>query len=64
MLKLTKNSRFVRNNVLEEMFIQVYNSTISNKCKTKEKLLNAIKDTITNTDYKKKIDRLNFEKWC
>ena len=51
-----KNSKFLRNNVIEEIFIQVYNSIIINKHKTKDKLLNAIKDTITNNDYKKKID--------
>ena len=57
-----KNSKFLRNNVIEEIFIQVYNSIIINKHKTKDKLLNAIKDTITNNDYKKKIDNLNNEK--
>lgn len=56
------NSKFLRNNVLEEIFVQVYNSIILNKHKTKEKLLNAIKDTITNTDYKSRIDKLNQEK--
>lgn len=52
----------MKNNILEEIFVQIYNSIIANKHKTKDKLLNAIKDTITNTDCKVKIDKLNSEK--
>ena len=43
------------------MFIQIYNSIVKNKHKTKEKLLNAIKETITDNDYKKQIDKLKKE---
>jgi len=59
---LCRNSRFLRDNVLEEIFIQIYNSIVSNKHKTKDKLLNAIKDVVNNTDYKVKIGKLNSEK--
>ncbi len=59
---LCSNSKFLKNNILEEIFVQIYNSIIANKHKTKDKLLNAIKDTITSTDYKVKIDKLNSEK--
>ena len=59
---LCSNSKFLRNNILEEVFVQLYNSIIVNKHRTKEKLLNAIKDTIINNDYNAKIDELNNEK--
>lgn len=55
------NAISLREEYLEDMFIQIYNSIVKNKHKTKEKLLNAIKETITDNDYKKQIDKLKKE---
>lgn len=55
------NAISLREEYLEEMFIQIYNSIVENKHKTKEKLLNAIRDTLTEDNYKKKIDKLKKE---
>ena len=44
------------------MFIQIYNNIIEKKHKTKDKLLNAIKETLNNDDNKSKINNLNKEK--
>ncbi len=55
------NAISLREEYLEEMFIEIYNSIVKNKHKTKEKLLNAIKETITDNDYKKQIDKLKKE---
>jgi len=55
------NSLFIREDLLENMFIQIYNSMIKNKHNTKEKLLIAIKEVISNDDYKKKLNKLNDE---
>ena len=55
------NAISLREEYLEDMFIQIYNFIVKNKHKTKEKLLNAIKDTITENDYKKQIEKLKKE---
>ncbi len=55
------NAISLREEYLEEMFVQIYNSIVLNKHKTKEKLLNAIKETITESDCKNKIDKLKKE---
>ena len=56
------NAISLREEYLEEMFVQIYNSIVLNKHKTKEKLLNAIKETITESDCKNKIEKLKKEK--
>lgn len=55
------NAISLREEYLEEMFVQIYNSIVLNKHKTKEKLLNAIKETITESDCKNKIDKFKKE---
>ena len=52
----------LREEILEEMFIQVYNAVITKRHKTKDKLLNAIKDTLTEDDSKSKLDKLYKER--
>lgn len=49
------NAISLREEYLEEMFVQIYNHIVINKHKTKDKLLNAIKETITNSDCKNNI---------
>lgn len=44
------------------MFIEIYNSLMTNKHKTKELLNESIKDTIKRTDYKNEIKKLKKEK--
>lgn len=43
------------------MFIEVYNSITTQKHKTRDKLINAIKETITNEDNKKELSKLYTE---
>jgi DNA invertase Pin-like site-specific DNA recombinase len=57
-----KDSIFINEELLEEMFIQIYNSIIEKKHKTKDKLLNAIKETLTEKDNKNNLDKLLSEK--
>lgn len=40
------------------MFVEVYNSITTQKHKTRDKLINAIKETITSEDNKKELSRL------
>ena len=56
------HSPTVRENILEEMFIQIYNILVEKKHKTKDKLISAIKDTLTKDDNKVKLDKLYKEK--
>lgn len=56
------HSLTIRENILEEMFIQIYNILVEKKHKTKDKLIKAIKDTLTKDDNKVKIDKLYKEK--
>ena len=56
------NAISLREEYIEEMFIQIYNHIVLNKHKTKEKLLSAIKETITDNNCKTKIDKFNKEK--
>lgn len=56
------NAISLREEYIEEMFVQIYNSIVLNKHKTKEKLLNAIKETVTDNNCKNKIDKLTKEK--
>ena len=48
----------IREEVLKELFVKVYNLIIEKKHKTKDKLINAIKETITDEDNKKEINKL------
>ena len=52
----------IKENILEEIFLQVYNTIIQRKHKTKDKLLNAIKEIITEDNTKTKLDKLYKEK--
>ena len=56
------NNLWLRNEILESMFIEIYNSLMTNKHKTKELLNESIKDTIKRTDYKNEIKKLKKEK--
>lgn len=51
----------IREDILKEMFIDVYNSITPQKHKTGDKLINAIKETITNEDNKKELSKLYSE---
>ena len=51
----------IREDILKEMFIEVYNSITTQKHKTRDKLLNAIKEIITNEDNKKELSKLYSE---
>lgn len=57
-VKNCKESIFVTEDNLKEMFIQIYNSIIKKKHKTKDKLLKAIKDTLNEDDSIVKLDKL------
>jgi site-specific DNA recombinase len=48
----------IREDILKEMFVEVYNSITTQKHKTRDKLINAIKETITSEDNKKELSRL------
>ena len=56
-----KESKFIREDVLKSMFVELYNLIVKNKHKTKDKLLNAIKSTLKEENYQKEIDKLNIE---
>ncbi len=57
-----KESFYITEDNLKEMFIQIYNSLVEKKHKTKDKLLNAIKETLNNNDIKEKVNKLQKEK--
>ena len=50
-----KYSKFIREDVLKSMFVELYNLIVKNKHKTKDKLLNAIKSTLKEENYQKEI---------
>ena len=56
------NSLFITEEILNDIFVKIYNTIIEKKHKTKEKLFNAIKETLTKDDSKSKIDKLLNEK--
>ena len=56
------NDLWLRNELLESMFVEIYNSLMTNKHKTKELLAESIKETIKKTDYKESINKLRKEK--
>ena len=47
-----------REDFLKDLFIQIYNSIVEKKHKTKDKLLKAIRETLESDDSKTKIDKL------
>jgi len=51
----------VREEALEALFIQVYNSIVMNKYMTRDKLLGAIKETIMANDYEGQIRKIEVE---
>ena len=57
-VKNCEESIFVTEDNLKEMFVQIYNSIIKRKHKTKDKLLKAIKDTLDEDDSSIKLDKL------
>ena len=56
-----EHSVVMREDVLKNMFVELYNLIVKNKHKTKEKLLDAIKSTLKEENYQKDIDKLNVE---
>ena len=57
-----KDSRYIREDILEKMFVELYNNIVINKHKTKELLLNTIKNVINDNDYQKNINEIENEK--
>lgn len=51
----------IREDILKEMFIEVYNSITTQKHKTRDRLIKAIKETITSEDNKKELSKLYSE---
>ena len=47
-----------REDILKDLFVQIYNSIVEKKHKTKDKLLNAIRETLESDDSKTRIDKL------
>lgn len=56
-----KKSKFIRDDVLKDMFVELYNLIVINKHQTKEKLLEAIKSTLKENNYQKDIDKLSVD---
>lgn len=56
-----EKSKFIRDDVLKDMFVELYNLIVINKHQTKEKLLEAIKSTLKENNYQKDIDKLGID---
>lgn len=56
------HSIFITEDILKDIFIQIYNSIIVEKHKTKDKLLNAIKDVLNEDNSRDKINNLKLER--
>ena len=56
------DSLTIREDVLKEMFVKVYNSIIEKKHKTRDKLINAIKETLASEDNNIELNKLHNEK--
>lgn len=56
-----EKSKFIRDDVLKNMFVELYNLIIKNKHQTKQILLETIKSTLKNNNYQKDINRLELE---
>lgn len=52
----------IREELLQSAFVVLHNSIVKNKYKTKDLMLKAIKETLNENDYKKKLETLNNEK--
>ena len=59
--KSCKDSVWIREEALEQIFVELYNSIVKNKYMTKSKLLDAIKETIKENDYQEQIKKLELE---
>lgn len=59
--KSCKDSVWIREETLEQIFVELYNSIVKNKYMTKSKLLNAIKETIKENNYQEQINKLELE---
>ena len=57
-----KDSSFIRENVLEEMFVEIYNSIINDRKINNSNLLVAIKEVIEGKNFDIEIDKLNEKK--
>ena len=57
-----KDSILIREELLKNIFVEMYNSIIKNKYKTKDLMLKAIKEVISGDENKKKIESLNKER--
>ena len=64
-VKNSKNcseTSFIRDELLKSIFVDLYNYVVKDKYKTKEKLLNAIKETLKESNnYKKQINEFNLK---
>ena len=56
-----EKSKFIRDDVLKDMFVELYNLIVINKHQTKEKILEAIKSTLKEDNYQKDIDKLSVD---
>ena len=56
-----EKSKFILDDVLKNMFVELYNLIVMNKHRTKEKLLEAIKGNLKEENYQKEIGKLNNE---
>ncbi len=56
-----EESIYIKEEILENLFIQIYNSIIDNKHKTKDKLLGAIKSVVEENHAKTKLDKLELQ---
>ncbi len=57
--KTCEDSVLIREDVLEQAFIEVHNTIAENKFKNKDKLLEAIKSSLEENDCSKEIEKLN-----
>ena len=54
-------SIYIKEEILQNLFVEIYNSIIENKHKTKDKLLGAIKSVVEENHAKTKLDKLQIE---
>ena len=59
--KECQDSVWVREETLEQIFVELYNSIVKNKYMTKAKLLDAIKETVKENDYQEQIRKIENE---
>lgn len=57
--KNCKDSVLIREDALEQAFIEIHNTIVENKFKNKDKLLQAIKSALEENDCSKEIEKLN-----